>query len=863
MHALKTIKGFILTAALAVSLMIFISVYFTTSSVYSNAVKESAVSMSETLAQGTFNAMYQVMRRGWTRPQLEEFIGSIQAQEGATHSIAIYRGELVEKRFGPIQQLPVEGLIKRTFDDARPLTSESEETIRYTYPLAAREECLRCHVNAEAGDVLGVMEVTQDLKGLVASARKDLLTSLLFIAPLPFLAAFLVAIILTRRVNHSISVLGERIEQVNRVSDLAHFEVEKVDLGLSELNRILRKVEQLSEKLKGVAVDKELLEFEIRLLEKFVITSEVVKDWREYVSYLLTDINQVINAYNLFSVFKIDDELFDLEVFWMQSPSPKTKEMLEAGLERALANNPSFGEFASLQIDHHVAQPSEDLLTLKEEDIELQTKSLFVDTPKIGGIVGIGVHADIIKDSTRVLVMESILSTLLNVVGSVKAIYKYTRDLEYYATRDPLTNLYNQRLFWELLGYEVNRADRHGYSFTLLVIDLDNFKTINDSYGHAFGDRFLQGFAKAVGSALRTGDIFSRYGGDEFVIILPEADAVQAKAVAERILHNAAGLSLETPQGDGVKATVSIGMSIYPEHAADVKDLFLFADNMMYKAKSEGKDRIGLPTEEDVVEVFRSIGEKSVIISNAIEERSIVPFFQPILDIKNDEVAAVEVLSRIRLKDDRLLGAHEFIELAEKMGIIHKVDYIVMERAFQMAAEHGYRGMIFLNLSPRALLLGEFIPEVKRITLEQGIDPGRVVFEITERDTVKNITLLEKFVNDLKLEGFLLAIDDFGSGFSSFHYLKRFPIDFVKIEGEFVRNMIADPRDHAFVNSIARLANELGIKTVAEFVEDGDVLAGVARCGIGYAQGYHVGKPTGDLGQALQAVANCDEGLAG
>ena len=149
-------------------------------------------------------------------------------------------------------------------------------------------------------------------------------------------------------------------------------------------------------------------------------------------------------------------------------------------------------------------------------------------------------------------------------VGSIKAIYKYTRDLEYYATRDPLTNLYNQRLFWELLGYEIGRAQRHNEKFSLLVIDLDNFKNINDSHGHIIGDRFLAGIADVIHSTLRDGDILARYGGDEFVVILPDADEEQVFLVATRILESAGAFALAAHDGTKVKATVSIGFAVYP-----------------------------------------------------------------------------------------------------------------------------------------------------------------------------------------------------------------------------------------------------------------------------------------------------------
>ncbi len=842
---MKTIKTFILTASVVVSILFFGGTYLLVSNIFDHSIKTSALHNSNVLAQSTFNSMFQLMSTGWTRAQLESFISANRgAMADSAFSLEIYRGKVVEDRFGPIAQGAMDAPIEAVFRSGASAQEESKTGVRYIFPLKAEAKCLQCHVNAQVGNVLGVIDVRQDLSPVLQKARDDFFYSLVLIAPIPFVVAFLVTVFVNRRIDDSIEVLEESVEKINKVSDLRHMELRQVDLGFAELNSIFHRVEDLVAKLKSVAVDKDLLEFEIKLLEKFVITSEVVKDWREYISRLLVDINQVIDAYTLFSIFKVDDELFDLEVFWRSPPSDATKAMLEKTIRRSMREHPNFASVPSILINHHVADSGGPLISLTESDVEVQVKSLLVETPKIGGIVGIGVQADIVKDETRLLVMDSVLSTLLNVVGSVKAIYKYTRDLEYYATRDPLTDLYNQRVFWELLGYEIGRADRHDYKFSLLVIDLDNFKLVNDSYGHAFGDKFLEAFADAVKRVLRTGDVLARYGGDEFVVILPEADLDEADSVAGRILEESHHLALLAPDGGAVKASASIGMAVFPDHAKEPKDLFLFADNMMYKAKADGKGRVGVPTEEDVVEVFRSISEKSIIILNAVEQKKVVPYFQPIMSAKGRRIEAVEVLSRIQLDGEEIMGAAEFVEIAEKMGVIHKLDYLVMEKALQEIHAQGFPGLVFINLSPRALVLSEFIPEVRRIVTASGIEPERIVFEITERDTVKNISLLEKFVNELKLEGYQLAIDDFGSGFSSFHYLKRFPIDFLKIEGDFIVNMLSDGKDRAFVHSIASLAQELGIRTVAEFVENPEVLEQVVAAGIDFAQGYYIGRPS-------------------
>ncbi len=844
---LKTLKGFILTASALVSLIFFGGTYLVFSNIYSDSIKENALYVSSSLAHLTFSSMFQVMSKGWKRSQLEEFISSTKKSvEDTPTFIDVYRGESVSQLFQPIEQGPMDEEIAQVFREGTELRQVKEYSVRYLFPLKAEEKCLRCHENAKPGDVLGVIDIKQDLEPFIKKANYDFFLSLIVIAPVPFLIAFLVVVYINRKIDKSINILGESIESINKVSDLKNLRLEKLDLGFVELNNIVQKIEQLSNKLKSVAVDKDLLEFEIKLLEKFVITSEVVKDWREYVSLLLIEINQVINAYTLFSIFKVDEEVFDLEIFWRNTPTGPTKIMLEQSVRKLLAAHSHFTG-VSINIVHNIADSSKLLVNLNEEDIDLQIKSLLVETPKIGGIVGIGVQADMVRDETRLLVMESILSTLLNVVGSIKAIHKYTRDLEYYATRDPLTNLYNQRLFWELFEYEIGRAGRHGYKFALLVIDLDNFKSVNDTYGHGFGDLFLQEVATSLRNSLRTEDILARYGGDEFVAILPESDGQGAATTAKRILDAINTMTVMSPDGTSVKGSVSVGIGIYPDHAAEQKDLFLFADNMMYKAKSEGKNRIGVPTEEDVVEVFRHISETSIIILNAVENRDIIPYFQPLVSTKTGKTDAVEVLSRIRLGDGRIMGAGEFVEVAEKMGIIHKLDYIVMEKALQTVQEQGFPGNIFINLSPRALVLNEFVAESRRIVADSRIDPGRIVFEITERETIKNMNMLEKFVNNLKMEGFKLAIDDFGSGFSSFHYLKRFPIDFLKIEGDFIVNMIKNEKDRALVRSISLLAQELGIKTVAEYVEDEEVMQSVCKTGIDLAQGFHIGRPSENL----------------
>jgi diguanylate cyclase (GGDEF)-like protein len=853
MNPVSSIRGLLLTAGVVFSIAIFAVTLFVVSSIYERSVRDDSVEDATEFAELTFNTMFELMSTGWNRSQLEGYLGAIQKSvDHSQRQIDIYRGPKVSALFGEITQKAPDDAIRRAFGDGKRQRIDAGTTIRVVYPLAAQDVCLKCHVNARVGDVLGVIDVQQDVAVAIESHKVRFTYAFAPIIPVVLVVTFLMVFYIRRRLEASIDKLATDIRAVNRISDLRALEARQIDLGFTEFNAVADEVRQLTERIRAIAVDKDMLEFEIRLLEKFVLTSEVIKDWRDYVSRLILDIDSVVPAHLMFSVFKIGEEAYDLEIFWRNSPSDTTRRVCEASLQQVLQRAEYFESGCSIRVRHNVADAARTMPELGAQDIELQIKSLLVGAPKIGGIVGIGMQPQYETDPMRLLVVQSILATLLNVVGSVKAIDKYTKDLEYYATRDPLTNLYNQRVFWELIETEVVRSSRHGNKFTLLVIDADNFKSINDSYGHGVGDAFLQLLVGGIKAAIRDDDLLSRYGGDEFVAILPETDMAAAEAVAWRIIESVGKVTMAAPDGAQLSGSVSIGMATYPDHAAAMKDLFLFADNMMYRAKAEGKNRVVVPDAQDVIDVFRTLGEKSMLILNAVEKRSVVPFFQPIINVATGEVEAIEVLSRIRMEDGSYVIAEEYVAIAEKMGVMHKLDFIQLEKALEAVEETGYGGYLFINMSPRALVLNDFVQETRRIASRFKIDPTRLVFEITERETIKNMALLERFIVTLRSEGFKLAIDDFGSGFSSFHYVKRFPIDFLKIEGDFIMGMKNSEKDRALVRSIVALSKDLGIRNVAEYVEDRAVLDQVVAQGIDLAQGFYIHRPHISLAEVMK-----------
>ena len=590
-----------------------------------------------------------------------------------------------------------------------------------------------------------------------------------------------------------------------------------------------------------------VLHFELRLIERFIITSNVITDWKEHVRKMLADFNEVIGSYFLFSLFVTREEVYELDIFWRARPSENTKTLMHQILDETIRNHPEFRSLPTLTIYHNILDPDSPLPEIDLSVLRLSTKTLILESPKVGGIAGVGIHSGKMRDMTGQLVVESLLTTVINVLGSVKAMYLYTKEIEYYASRDPLTGLHNQRIFWDLMEYEAERALRHNVPSSLLLIDCDNFKRINDTYGHAVGDLVLQALARLLEKACRTGDLVCRYGGDEFAVIASESDMAQARGVAERIQEEVRKFRVFPPDlPTPVTLTVSVGIATYPIHAKKPRDLFVVADHMMYRAKKLGRDLVVEASEDDVAEAFRAAGENQVLIINAIKEKRIVPVFQPILALSSETLYGYEVLSRITLSDDdpTLIPASEFIETVEEAGLIARMDYLSMEKAFSEIVRIGFRGPVFVNLSPRSLIIADFLATVTTIVRIAGISPHQIVFEITERETVRNLRLLEKFIQNLKLNGFRFAIDDFGAGYASLNYLRFFPVDFLKIEGDFIRGLAEEsPVNQAILRSIVTLANSLGIPTIGEYVEDATILERARDIGIHYGQGYHLGHP--------------------
>ena len=468
-----------------------------------------------------------------------------------------------------------------------------------------------------------------------------------------------------------------------------------------------------------------------------------------------------------------------------------------------------------------IARPIVQLVGLMKEIIQHADLSRRLDT---GG-----------KWITEVANLTEYFNRLLGTVQD------YHSQLEELSIRDPLTKLYNRRKFEEFVDHEIDRSTRHQHQFCLVMLDIDNFKHINDTFGHPIGDLALRELARLLNRETRRSDLLARLGGDEFAVILPETDYAQGRQVAEKLRQTVAETAINLPVGD-TRIAASFGLVSFPDNGADLQRLVIAMDVALYKAKRGGKNQVaGIDHGEEMATM--AVFGQGEFLRSALAEDRVVAHLQPIVASADGTVMAYEVLARV---DDgsTAVTAGQFIEAAEELGLAAEIDRRVFEKGLALLASGGLgQAKVFFNLSARTLSDTGRMRAVPARLAELGVDPGRVVFEITEREALPRFHEVIGLVNDLRAQGIAFALDDFGSGFSSFLYLKYLTIDYVKIEGSFVRNMVRDERDRIVVEQINVMAKRFGLVTIGEFVEDAETLAMLRRIGVDWCQGYHCGMP--------------------
>lgn len=414
------------------------------------------------------------------------------------------------------------------------------------------------------------------------------------------------------------------------------------------------------------------------------------------------------------------------------------------------------------------------------------------------------------------------------------------------AMEDHLTGLANRRAAEDRLELEWNRARRDRGTFALAIVDIDRFKLVNDQYGHHIGDEVLKHVANLMASNLRGGDWVARWGGEEFILCFHDMDRRSALTAAERLRKHIKHKPVALAQGE-LPVTVSMGVALYGAEFGDIDAMLAQADALLYEAKASGRDRV-LCSGLDSSRKGGVIWEGSQVQS-ALHEGRIIPAFQTIVDLRTGQVVAEEALARIRAKDDTLIPAQNFIQAAEALHLVAAIDQSVSASAMDRRQKLHKKmkngaGEIahFINLSPQFLANAEGVEGLLEKARQQAANGTPVVIEITERQG-GDIMQLKKNLRPLTDAGFHLALDDFGSGYSSFLYLAELPVNFIKIEGWMVQRITKDKRIRQLVETLVNTAQKFKITSVAECVEDAQTAQVLCDIGVDWAQGYYFSRP--------------------
>ncbi len=430
----------------------------------------------------------------------------------------------------------------------------------------------------------------------------------------------------------------------------------------------------------------------------------------------------------------------------------------------------------------------------------------------------------------------------------------FAAQLQHQATHDALTGLTNRSEFERLLRLAIDDQTRSGVSHALLYLDLDQFKVINDTCGHAAGDQLICQVSWVIKQQLQSGEVLARLGGDEFGVLLANCPQQTALNVAESIRRSISELRF-TREGKIFVVNASIGVLALAEALPTVDDALSAADQACYLAKDNGRNRVQIYRTDDQQMRARHGEMQWVERLNAALDfdrfalfaQEICPVASPATGSRGREASRFEVLLRLIDTDGSLIAPMAFIPAAERYGLMPRIDRWVIENACRNIAEvharHGVVPTCLINLSGGSVTDAGIVDFVASQLARFRLPRCSIGFEVTETAAIANLASAARLMNRLKEIGCPIALDDFGSGMSSFGYLRSLPVDYLKIDGEFVKDMTTDAVDYAVVESIHKIGRVMGIKTVAESVETGAILAALLLVGVDFAQGFHVGQP--------------------
>lgn len=437
-------------------------------------------------------------------------------------------------------------------------------------------------------------------------------------------------------------------------------------------------------------------------------------------------------------------------------------------------------------------------------------------------------------------------SHFVAVVNDITDKKRAEQELRYLANYDTLTGLPNRALLSERLGRAIVRARRQDTRVAVLFLDLDRFKDINDSLGHAAGDRLLKAAATRLQATVGASDTVARLGGDEFTVVLEDVESFPAVERMAREILTAFTMPLEVDERHDVSITPSLGISLYPDHALVPTDLLKFADTAMYQAKAEGRNTYQIYNETMDAESRR---RATVLASlrKALDRGEFRLVYQPRMALADGRITGVESLLRWHSAELGEIPPTVFVPLAEESGLILQIGDWVLNEALQTLKRWRAHGLneisIGVNVSVLQLLRGNLPEELRRLIQDLGVPANRIELEVTESMVMQNAEQTTHVLNELRKLGITLAIDDFGTGYSSLVYLKRLPIDTLKIDKEFIGDLTKDPDDEAITATVITMGHSLGLNVIAEGVESEQQLSYLREQGCDEIQGFWLSPP--------------------
>ncbi|MBF0256791.1 MAG: EAL domain-containing protein [Gammaproteobacteria bacterium] len=427
--------------------------------------------------------------------------------------------------------------------------------------------------------------------------------------------------------------------------------------------------------------------------------------------------------------------------------------------------------------------------------------------------------------------------------------------LRYQVMHDEITGVGNYKNLEQRLENSTLHARQYGQSNGLIYINLGQFRLVNDIEGHEAGNQVLIRVASALRAELDSETLLARIGADEFAVLLENCSEDQLQQTARR-LHAKINAITYIGRDNHYHATASLGLALQtPASAETAQKFFSNAKYACALARKRGRNCIyRFNPDDDGIRMLEQDLKWVQRIRDALAGNQFSLMFQPVLDIKRGQISHSEALLRMRGRDGELVSPAQFIPVAERMGLIQQIDLWVVEHGLDIIGRlhDSYDHISFgLNLSAHAFESGDLLPLVERKLEQHWINPGRIVFEITETAAITSVGATRDLLGRLRAMGCRFALDDFGSGFASFSYLKNFPVDLLKIDGSFIVNLHSDPMDQLLVKSMVEVAHRLNKKVIAEFVETQEVLDMLQGYGVDYAQGYLIGRPTAQMESLL------------